>query len=563
MRRALWLIPLAALIAVAPLALGGPSCGRDFSFHLQSWIDAAVQLRHGALYPRWTFLAAYNAGEPRFIFYPPLSWELGGLLTLLLPFPAVPAVLSWIVLTIAGFTMHRLARTFATPAAALLAACLYLANPFMLFTLTTRAAFGELLAAAFCPLLFSAMLSEQPSLWAIGASLALLWLSNVPAAVLGTYLFALLAVLRLGRQAQACRPLLPLLRAFLGGAAVAFGFSAIYLLPALAERRLIHMADAFPPGMRPTDNLLLHRTLLPGRDDFLLRTEHIAAAMLAATLLTLAFAYVRARRESAAPTVWRTAGLPTLVATVAVGFLLTFLSAPLWRTLPALWAVQFPWRLLFVLGACLALALALALRDLNWRTAPTALTALALTAALALPAMHLFRETCEAAALPAAELATLERHHTPEPTDEYVPTTASLSSYRPDNPPFWLAAYPGDYAPGTTPNTIDTDPNALMPSAPVGAQLSATPLHFSIASPTSSYLIVNLEDYPHWRVARNGEAVSRLHRADGLIALALPTGTSSIDIHWKPDWDEVLGTALTLLTVCLWLFHRRRALARA
>jgi len=74
---------------------------------------------------------------------------------------------------------------------------------------------------------------------------------------------------------------------------------------------------------------------------------------------------------------------------------------------------------------------------------------------------------------------------------------------------------------------------------------------------------VNLEDYPHWRVARNGEAVSRLHRADGLIALALPTGTSSIDIHWKPDWDEVLGTALTLLTVCLWLFHRRRALARA
>jgi len=555
MRRALWLIQLAALIAVAPLALGGPSCGRDFSFHLQSWIDAAAQLRHGTLYPRWTFLAAYNAGEPRFLFYPPLSCELGGLLTLLLPFPAVPVVVSWFALTTAGLTMHRLARMFVSPTAALLAGCLYLANPFMLFTLSTRSAFGELLAAAFCPLLLAAMLSEQPAMWTVGTSLALLWLSNVPAAILGTYLFALLAVLRLFQQVHARKPLRPLLRAFTGGTAIAFAFSAMYLLPALAERRLIHMADAFPPGMRPTDNLLLHRILLPGRDDFLIRTEHIAAAMLAVTLLALTIACFAARREPAGQFCVR-AGVAVLAVTLTVGWMILFLSAPLWRMLPALWAVQFPWRLLFVLGVCLALAFALALRSLTWETVPTAAAALALFAALARPSMPLFRQTCEAAALPAAERDTLLRHHVPEPTDEYVPAVANLGAYRPDNPPFWLAAQPGDYAPGTTPNTIDTDPNALMPSAPPGAQLSATPLHFQVEAPAAGYLIVNLEDYPHWHVTRNGETVALLHRADGLIVLALPAGESAIDIRWKAGWDETLGAAITALTAGLWLFNR-------
>jgi hypothetical protein len=194
MRRHVWLIPVAALLAVALLALGGPSCGKDNGFHLQSWFDAAQQLRHGTLYPRWTFAAAYNSGEPRFTFYPPISWLLGGwLLVFRLPFAAVPIAVAWIALTLAGFAMHRLARRYASADAAMLAACLYLANPFMLFSIVARAAYGEIFAAAFCPLLIAAMLAEQPSAWAIAFPLAGMALSNVPGGILGGYLFLFLA----------------------------------------------------------------------------------------------------------------------------------------------------------------------------------------------------------------------------------------------------------------------------------------------------------------------------------------------------------------------------------
>ena len=110
------LLALLALIAIAPLIAHGCSCGHDFEFHLQSWLDAAAQLRHDAFDPARTISAAWNAGEPRFLFYPPLSWMLGGLLTLLLPFPAVPVAFTAIVLFGAAISMYNLALAYASPA---------------------------------------------------------------------------------------------------------------------------------------------------------------------------------------------------------------------------------------------------------------------------------------------------------------------------------------------------------------------------------------------------------------------------------------------------------------
>ena len=62
------LIPVVAFLAILPLLLQGPSCGHDFDFHLLSWLEAATQLAHGG-YPHWAYTPAYNAGEPRFLFY--------------------------------------------------------------------------------------------------------------------------------------------------------------------------------------------------------------------------------------------------------------------------------------------------------------------------------------------------------------------------------------------------------------------------------------------------------------------------------------------------------------
>ena len=185
------LIPLLALIVVAPLIAHGVSCGHDFEFHLQSWLDAAAQMRHGTVDPAWTISAAWNAGEPRFLFYPPVSWMIGALLSLAMPLSAVPIVFTAVALLGAGATMYLLARDYASRAVAALAVAVYMASPYMLFTAFERTAYGELLAAAWIPLLIRAALRAEPSIPGIAIPTALLWLTNAPAAVIGIYMLLL------------------------------------------------------------------------------------------------------------------------------------------------------------------------------------------------------------------------------------------------------------------------------------------------------------------------------------------------------------------------------------
>ena len=71
------IICLAAIIATSPDLIRKTSCGHDFDFHLASWLDAAASWRHGLFYPHWAPSPNYGAGEPRFVFYPPLTWMLG------------------------------------------------------------------------------------------------------------------------------------------------------------------------------------------------------------------------------------------------------------------------------------------------------------------------------------------------------------------------------------------------------------------------------------------------------------------------------------------------------
>ena len=104
------IILLAAAVALAPLLRRGPTSGSDLFFHLASWIEARNSMLMGIPYPHWTPQSNFGAGEPRFVFYPPLSWTVGALLGLVLPWAVVPTTFIWLALVSCGFTMYRFAR---------------------------------------------------------------------------------------------------------------------------------------------------------------------------------------------------------------------------------------------------------------------------------------------------------------------------------------------------------------------------------------------------------------------------------------------------------------------
>lgn len=544
------LIPLTALIAVLPFLLHGCSCGHDFDFHIVSWLDAARQFAHGNLHPRWAYTAAYNAGEPRFVFYPPLSWTLGALIGLTFPWTWAPTIYTWLALSAAGLAMHRLARGFASQAAALIAAVLYTVNPYILFTAYERTAYAELLAAAWIPLLLHAVLRRRITIAGLAVPVALLWLTNAPAAVMGCYALALLALVRLATETWFLRgpdkrpnhatpvetslPPRQIARDYLAGTTLGLAVAGAYILPAAYERRLVQTAMAVLPGMRIADNFLFTHTPDAAHDTVLHSASIIAVVLLSLTALFLVAAAIRAKETHSRLVL---PALATLIA--AIAFMQTPPSLAVWKHVPDLIFLQFPWRMIAILTPVLFLTIAMTLDGVRWRTWAIVAALPIVAAVMVYPAYDNFRQDCDPEDTVAAQLAAFHTGQGSEPTDEYTPVTADNDSLAQANPPYW----------------ITPDANAKATSS---AAHGPTPQNFSVDSPFAQSLIVNLRDYPAWQVRINGQlADAREQRDDGLIALPIHAGRSDISIKWKITWDEATGEAISGVALLILLFCSR------
>jgi hypothetical protein len=579
------LISLAALIATLPLILNGCSCGHDFDFHLLSWLEAAHQFTHGNLHPHWAYTPAYNAGEPRFVFYPPLSWTLGGLLGLILPWTWTPIVYTWLALTASGLALHRLARDFTTPTAAILAAILYTVNPYMLFTAYERTAYAELLAAAWIPLLLHAILRRQVTIPRIAIPIALLWITNAPAAVMSCYALALLALIRLATSTSrsttkpgapyldsemwASRPSATVLTALqsplkialntAAGVTLGLGLASFYILPAAYERRFVQIAMAVIPNMRIQDNFLFHHTGDIDHDQVLHTASLIAITLIAATFITLITLYLtktlhltkkagvphpsQPHREGwdATPSTSQPLLLPLTILTAAITLLLTPITTIIWNHAPQLAFLQFPWRLLAILAAVLALTIALALSSLNLKPITTTTLTLLLTASLTYPAYTTFHQTCDVEDTVQARESLFHSNQGSDPTDEYTPTTADNDSLAHADPAYWLSPNPDAKAPANT------------PPAPA-------PTHLTINAPIAEDLILNLRDFAAWHITRNGAPITtREQRDDGLIALPIPPGPSTIDLTYAHTLDQTIGNTITLISLLLLIAMRKKS----
>ncbi|MGD0445402.1 MAG: hypothetical protein ABSA39_15815 [Edaphobacter sp.] len=569
------LIPVAALIAILPLLANGCSCGHDFDFHLLNWMEAARQFAHGNLHPHWAYTAAWNAGEPRFVFYPPLSWTIGAILGLIFPWTWTPIAYTWLALTASGLSLYYLASEFTPPPAATVAAVLYTVNPYMLFTAYERTAYAELLAAAWIPLLLHAILRDKVTIPRIAIPIALLWLTNAPAAVMSCYALAILTLIRLAtnpatEDRSPTNPGAPYIDSdvwaspegatapahanpgnaptqtrselalnTLLGTTLGLTLAAFYIVPAAYERRFVQIAMAIIPFYRIQDNFLFHHTTDIPHDQVLHTASLIAITLIVLTAATLIA--IRITQNSRTTSLL----LPLTTITIAITLLLTPITQFIWTHAPELAFLQFPWRLLAILAAVPALAIALALKTTKLTALTTTTLAIATAAALTYPAYTLFHQTCDPEDTVQARLHLFHSNQGSDPTDEYTPTTADNDSLAQTNPPWWLS----------------TDPDAKPPA---NSQPAAAPMHLDLDAPNAEDLILNLRDYPNWEITRTApgsmhqEHPAHLKREDGLIAIPIRAGSSTIDITYIHTLDQTTGDIISTIALLALLLTLRQ-----
>jgi hypothetical protein len=555
---------------LTPYAIRGFPFGHDASYQLV-WANAFFrQIATGELYPRWLVdvgrdLGSPALGSPAFFFYPPLPFFASSAFGTLSLDPSrqllAGAILSVCIGVVGAFLWLR--NRF-EPGPAAIGAALYLLMPYHLVVdFATRNAYAELWGIAWMPwVLISvdvATHSGQRALCLGALTTGLLLLSHPPTSV--TFVPLTLAYSGyVAWEARRAGPILVSIASWCLGA----GLAAVYVLPALTQGGLVQQESMFTdPRFYYGNWLLFHPELSADRHPMsLLQYLHALYAPKAHGLQSFK-PFIAAVTTFQAVTCWLGVGairllepgnkasaqlrLALVFAVVASSyFFLNFQASDfLWKTLPLLARIQFPYRLnsellvcTAMIGACLTSVL---LRPLG----SGAGRIIAWTMAVGVSGLF------------AINLVESFHYGPIKPKDE----TEILGNFA--NPPEHVVPH------RTSPAALFRDGAQTAFVSGAGhatvAEWSARHVEIDVAAVQPGTLAIAQQFYSGWSAVitpgNEHAAVDRLRGEYGVLAVEIPAGRSRVSLRlgWTPNerlgWQVSAVCGLILLLMLLSTFR--------
>lgn len=377
LRRVRTLLPLLVVIlltlpALQPLWQPGLQQTDDGAHHLFRLFNLDLAQRSGHLGTRWLADEGFGYGFPVLNFYAPLGYYVGLIFHRL--GAGFASTLEWTLaagLLLAALAMYALAAELFSPWAALLAAAVYTWAPYHLADAWTRGALGELLAFIWLPLLLLALAKigdqrletaaqrseigdrrSSRGWWAVGwggISLAGLVLTHNLTLILAAPLLLGWAGLLLAFKAPTAKDRLTAAAQMATLVMLGVLLSAAFWLPALGE-----VKDVLAGQVTLDFDAWAAAELAPAAQLIELRWDHLyTLAQQPPVLHALPLAQAAIMLAGLAAGVWRWRRLSraqrlllVLAATLALFalFMQSAWSRPLWRGIPGLLLLQFPWR---------------------------------------------------------------------------------------------------------------------------------------------------------------------------------------------------------------------------
>lgn len=541
------------LIGILPTIGDGVIKSADAPLHTHRIFAMTLLLGQGELWPRWVPYFHLGYGYPVFNFYPPGVFYLGGVLGLLgisapVAFTIVAAI-AWILGSIGTYT---LARRFLPGNAAILAAMLWAYAPSRLYEVWHQGSLPQMLAAACVPWIFwglvlAASKPSRRSALALVLPFAGMLLTHQPVTlVTGLFIAPASLVLPLWLSRKARETLLARLVSVFGGLLLGVGLVSIFLVPMVAELRLVagseETRDTIPYLI---SNFLQPQEIFsqPGPMDLTdMRFELPTTLGLVGGILSILGLVALIRR--------RQYGLAFLlaVATAFMVYMLLEISLPAWRVIPYLAQLRFPARLLRVGAVFIALAggASILLLPKRWQGIGLG-AALMITLISTLPLVYPNQKFVNWPNLSALDEIQMEQA-------EHNWGTTSYDEFD----PIWGERIPLDRAPD--PEQYVTDPlrivvrrsdiNNLWPRLEKVEELDSATTRVTVTEEIP--LRFHQYYFPGWTVTMDGQPVNYYPDEQyGLITVNVPPGEHTISLKYTGTPIQYIGGYITLASILI------------
>ncbi|MGH9843379.1 MAG: 6-pyruvoyl-tetrahydropterin synthase-related protein [Blastocatellia bacterium] len=536
----------------------------DLSLHYHITRSFARSVDEGDLLPRWAGLLDGGNGDALFTFYPPLSYLFCAAVMKLPRVDVLAAmrVVSWLILLLAQISAYHFARAFFRRGRSLIVSLFYVGLPAFPLIALNRGFFANAVALALAPVsLLGAhrlLSGERPArgfaLFAIGTSGVIL--SHVITTYLCGVAIGLMLLIYLPRTGW--RGPARLLAASLA----VFALTAFFLVPQQVEMKWVQVGlqlarqdyrNYFLFAKPPDDSH--YRQTWAGVNDVI---SYLTLAQVAlAFLFGLAcWPLLRNRRPPAPPIV-----LGLTLAAFGLAISLPW-SDVLWRYLPGLKFIQFPWRFLpFVSLGCGLLA---AVMREGWsllKPFPRAAISFLMTVLVvanilftwAVARLHDPEITSDRAAKllqsPDLKKVSFEEANRIQNDDKvsYLGYSANQIFFRPNQAE--LAMYPPVSEPGGL--TIFGGRGHIT-----SQQISIKHRRFTVECNEPVRARLETYHYPHWVARLDGREIPvgverEQGRGEGLMLLDLPAGRYELTLDFEVRTPVERWAAW--LSVCAWV----------
>jgi hypothetical protein len=520
------IVALVAMAVLLPIMIFGIPNGADLPNHLRFALPFYESMQSGHFHPGWLAESSYGLGDPRFIFYPPGLYYLLSATRMLTGEWYSASILAFIILSVAGgLGAYFWARTIFTPRVAMWTGVLYALAPYRLNELYQASLLSEYAACSILPFVFGFVerVIRRKSIYdvvGLGASYALLILTHLPIAVIGSIALAIYVLLRVEKKAFWSTITRVALGTTLGLAASSFFWTSM-----LAELSWIKGSGANPnPYYDYRLNFVFSPSALTNRNTWY--ANLLALAMIGFLFPGVAFLVRSFKRDKS------NGAMNAALVLLLVTFLMaTPLSKPVWAVVPKLSEVQFPWRWLSITSLMGAMLFAASIpkwkEQFHNRLRPRDL-AVGLVFALSLVFIGTqIIQDCEY--ISRAKF---------EPMVQDVRGAVSFKD--------WLPVWARDFNhvekmlakvdAGTRPVTI----TAWEPERRT----------FHLGAGTENTLQVRTYFYPRWTAKADGHLLTITPTADGLLQISAPAQATDIQLAFEPPARVHL---FELVTTASWI----------